>query len=674
MSDPARSTAARRFWAFLVSAYATADPRSLGLFRIALGALLFEDVARRLPDLDAHYTNAGWLKNHFMLYRPMSNHQFSLYLAFSTPGEVRVLIAIHLLVCLLLLIGFRTKLMQVLSAVLITSLNSRNIMLENGGWVVLNLLTVWSMFLPLGKRFSVDALLRSWRARREGDAAALNDRASPERTTSPVVSLAVTALLLQWATIYYFNFVHKSGKPWYDGTAVYYFFQQDRMLTAFGAWVRSVLPLMGFKLLTWTTLVIECSLVFLIMWPFATRILRMIAWILVCCLHLSIDAVVQLGPFSWAMVIMFFVLIPSEAWDWLERHATARRAPRAVVFDPDDGFSIGLCRLVKRLDVLGRVRFEPRPATGRGLPRGAKKASRRTLVVFDPDSGQMWQGAPALVELLAALAIPRFLVAWLSLYGVRSAVEAVLRRLVRRRARLTAYFEVEDLPNAPGDAPSPPSAAARFRARAGHAFATACVLFLMVPVVSQVLVENAGVPAWLKPEHRPEWMEAVVVYPRLFQGWSMFAPYPPLDDGRLVIDGLTVDGRHFDPLTGKAPNFDVRPKNGFRMDQLWAEFHHRIAQPRYSVYWNGLRDFLLNHQKLTGRPQDRLVAFKVWFVTQHIPPPGRPWPAPTRRLLFSYGPMSPLHVPRTILPHLHPTPAFRSFQRLRRAPDLKSAR
>jgi hypothetical protein len=673
MSDEAaRSTPVRRLWAFLVGTYGTADPRSLGLFRIALGALLFEDVARRLPDLDAHYTNAGWLKNHFMLFDPMSSHQFSLYLAFSSPGEVRVLVAIHLLVCVLLLVGFRTRLMQVLSAVLITSLNSRNIMLENGGWVVLNLLTVWSVFLPLGKRFSVDALLRSWRARREGDAAALNDHGSPERTTTPVVSLGVTALILQWGTIYYFNFVHKTGAPWKDGTAVYYFFQQDRMVTAFGAWVRGVMPIVGFKLLTRTTLVIECSLVVLILSPFATRYLRMVAWILVCCLHLSIDAVVQLGPFSWAMVTMFFLLIPAEAWNWLERHAVARRPPRMLVFDPADGFSIGFCRLVKRFDVLGRVRFEPRPAKGRGvLPRGAKKASRRTLTLCDPVTGHVWEGAAALVELLATLPIPRFLVAWLSFYGVRRLVDTLLASAVRRRTWLSEYFEVVDLPEAPGDAPPPPSDAARFRARLGRYFATACVLFLMIPETSQVLIENHAVPAWLKPKHRPEWMEEVVFYPRLFQGWSMFAPYPPMDDGRLVVDGLTVDGRHFDPLTGKAPSFDVQPKNGFRMDQIWGDFHRRIATPRFSAYWNGLRDFLLNHQELTGRPRDRLVAFKVWFVAQNIPPPGHPAPPPTRRLLFSYGQMNEPHA--TAPSPVRPAP-FRSFQRLRRAPDLKSGR
>ena len=57
--------------------------------------------------------------------------------------------------------------------------------------------------------------------------------------------------------------------------------------------------------------------------------------------------------------------------------------------------------------------------------------------------------------------------------------------------------------------------------------AVVAVLLVMVSCGSQVLMENRAVPKLLKPEHRPEWMTSIVVYPRLFQGWSMFAPSPP---------------------------------------------------------------------------------------------------------------------------------------------------
>jgi hypothetical protein len=66
-----------RLWDFLRGTYASADPRSLGLLRWALGSLLFVDLARRLPDVVMHYSNGGWLTNHYLLFRPMSPWLFS---------------------------------------------------------------------------------------------------------------------------------------------------------------------------------------------------------------------------------------------------------------------------------------------------------------------------------------------------------------------------------------------------------------------------------------------------------------------------------------------------------------------------------------------------------------------------------------------------------------------
>jgi hypothetical protein len=232
----------RRVVDFLKKTYASADPRSLGIFRIALGVVLFCDVLRRVPEIHSHFSNSGWLTNHFMLFRPMSERLLSVYLAFSSPEEVRFLMVLHLLPCVLFIIGWRTRLMHLLVALLLVSINSRNIMLENGGSVVLTALTIWSVFLPLGRRFSIDAIRASLRERHENGADALNDRSDPPRPTAPVVSLAVTALILQWVIIYALNVVQKSGPEWKDGTAVYYLFHQDRVISGFAEWIRGSPP------------------------------------------------------------------------------------------------------------------------------------------------------------------------------------------------------------------------------------------------------------------------------------------------------------------------------------------------------------------------------------------------------------------------------------------------
>jgi len=143
------------------------------------------------------------------------------------------------------------------------------------------------------------------------------------------------------------------------------------------------------------------------------------------------------------------------------------------------------------------------------------------------------------------------------------------------------------------------------------------------------------VPSSLKPQGRPASFEAIVTYPRIFQGWSMFAPAPPQSDGRLVIDGRTKDGRHLDPLTGSEPRFEVHPAGTPRTNLIWGYFHTRIAEDRFRVYWSGVRDFVMGHHKLTGRPQDELASFDAYYVSETFPAPGQARMSPERRMLFS---------------------------------------
>jgi hypothetical protein len=160
---------------------------------------------------------------------------------------------------------------------------------------------------------------------------------------------------------------------------------------------------------------------------------------------------------------------------------------------------------------------------------------------------------------------------------------------------------------------------------------------LLVCCGSQLLMENQAVPAWLKPNKRPAWMSAVVIYPRLFQGWSMFAPAPPLDDVAVVVDGRTKDGRHFDPLTGREPSFDVAARAAHARNCEWYYFERHLNEDRFKIYLNGVRDFLKNHHELTGKPEDALVAFDVWSVSEAIALPGAPKATPTKSKILSYG-------------------------------------
>jgi hypothetical protein len=129
--------------------YFTLDPRSLGLCRLGLGALLLYDLLRRVPGLSTWYSNQGLVPNHASLLRRGATYMFSFLFAASRAEEAAVMFAICGFVFLVFTVGYRTRLFHALSLACTVSLHSRCVFLENGGDVVLNLLCAWTLFLPM---------------------------------------------------------------------------------------------------------------------------------------------------------------------------------------------------------------------------------------------------------------------------------------------------------------------------------------------------------------------------------------------------------------------------------------------------------------------------------------------------------------------------------------------
>ncbi len=168
--------AAFRRW--FLEKYLTIDARSVALGRIAVSIILLVDLVRRIPVLDLFYTNDGLLPNHTLLWRPPTQWMFSFFFLASLREEAILGFLICGFVYLALLVGWRTTLMRFLAPICLVSLHARVTLVENGGDWMLCELIIWSAFLPLGRRFSVDAVRASLRRRRETTAAELADRAA----------------------------------------------------------------------------------------------------------------------------------------------------------------------------------------------------------------------------------------------------------------------------------------------------------------------------------------------------------------------------------------------------------------------------------------------------------------------------------------------------------------
>lgn len=624
---------------------ATADPRTLGLYRISLGLLLLYDCARRLPSAPFFYSNDGPLPNHLVLERPFGTHWYSLYVGLSSGAEVQAAFVATFFVYLAFTLGFRTRLFHVLSLVCVTSMHARNILIENGGDVVVNLATAWSVFLPLGRRFSIDALVRSMRARTEGNPSDLADRDGIAPDVRPFTSLAVFALVLQLAVIYYFNAVHKGGHAWREGTAVYYALHQNRISTALGYFVREHAPLALIRALTWGTLLVEGAAPLLILSPWGRPSLRRVALAMLVPFHVGIASCMGLGSFQFAMLALLPMLVSRDDWEALERRARAAKGrARRVVYDEDCGLCLETCRVALRLDRYARLTF-----VGNGerpLPDGVTdELVERTVVVHDPATGRIYTRSAAVAEILDALPLGWVPAALLRLPGVRALADRGYDLVAKNRQRISLALGHEACgltPKARASAapPDEPVPLVRTPLVVLRELAVAVLLFVGL---SQVLLENRAMQPFVKAigplsrltTERPEWISAMVEYPRLFQGWMMFAPEPPKDDGTLVVDAVTSSGRHVDPFTGAAPRFELYPDNGYGMSQQLCDYFNRIRQERNERYRDGLRDWILRWGQGLA-PAERLRSFDVYWIHAATAPPGAPKNATERTTLLSH--------------------------------------
>lgn len=496
----------REWWRTLRVTYLTVDARSLGLFRVLFGLVLFSDLLRRWAELSFWYTNSGLLPNHTLLWRPPAPHMFSLFFGLSNAGEAQLGFALCGLTYAAFTLGYRTGLSQLLTLVARVSLNSRLAVLENGGDMVMDLLCLLSLPLPLGRRFSIDAL-----------------RSSVDRRS--VESLAVLGLLLQFATIYYFNAASKHGTAWRDGTAVHYALHQDRLVTWFGVWLREHLSLPLLRALTHSVLVTEWTAPLLILTPLAVYQARWAAVCVLPLLHLGFAFGLNLGGFSPAMMSFYPLLLTAQHWEALERRFGAQAGP--------------LC--------------------------------------------------------------------------------AALERVARRLA---------------GPSTAPLASPSRLR----RGLTEAGLALVLVAITTEVLNDNTPVPNALRV-HQPAWAKAIIEYPRILQGWRMFASEPSRTDSMIYVEATTAAGDHVDPYNQVAseqpfPKGEVVPTH-MGQSQFFVMYTDRIANSGYAAYRQAFSEWLEAYPQRTGRPEDCLLRYDVYWVSDESPAPGtRDTPKPRERQRF----------------------------------------
>ncbi|GAB3039529.1 HTTM domain-containing protein [Natronobiforma cellulositropha] len=285
--------ASRRFLAGCVRI----DTRALAAFRISLGALLLADVLLRARAFTRFYTAGGVVPPEVAREAAPVSITSPLHLS-SSPTAVAALFVLHALVAVALLVGYETRVATFFSLIFALSVDLANpLVLSHADTLTLWLL-FWALFLPLGERWSVDAL------HAEGE---------PRPTVS---SLATAAILSQLLTMYLVNAYQKShSEQWRSGEAAVLILGLDDTTYLFGDALREVPALLQLGGLTWYYM-LACAWL-LVLLRGRARILLVGLFVTV---HASFALTVRIGAFAFVAIAGLLLFLQTPFWDACVAH------------------------------------------------------------------------------------------------------------------------------------------------------------------------------------------------------------------------------------------------------------------------------------------------------------------------------------------------------------------
>lgn len=661
--------------------YLRIDARSLGLFRLMFGAVLVYDLLRRWRWVKELYSNEGVLPNHNHLFLLREKETvWSALHAFSSPGEGHVAFAVILFFYVCLAVGYKARVFQALSLVALVSLTARNILLENAGNHAAIALLAFTLFLPLGSRFSLDSLLSSMDERDEKRAKELNDRRLPseERVAaerrpgwSPA-SLAAFAVLAQIAVIYAVSWMKKTGAPWQDGSAFYYALNNERLVSGLGSTLRTLSP-GGLGLLTKAFRYAEIAIPVLIAIPIGFRVTRTAAAVIALLHGLTLGVLFSFGLYGWTLAAASALLIPVEVWKAVEGVPRAKRRI-TVIYDADCGVCLWIARLIKRLDLRQNITFQGNDDLEVLLRRkddGAiehaplpaeitQQLVTETVLAVDRD-GRVHKRSRAISTILAALPLG-WTVAWvMRVPGIVQLLDLLYDVIAARRQNISVLMGKEacGIDSGPHDdegegeevaagyregprkvAPDAGAVAIAPWTRT-HRAITGLLRDLAVAVIfAAMLAQTAKVNdlPWSIPQGKV--LAGVASWPRMIARWDVLAPAPPEVDEMFVIDAQTRGGKSVDPLTGQEPVFDPSKLRGTGLGQLWNDYLYRLHLKEWVDFQKAFRDYLAKSgPRWDGKVDQELISgLDAYWITQAIPAPGEPRSAePTREKVFTHS-------------------------------------
>jgi predicted DCC family thiol-disulfide oxidoreductase YuxK len=587
---------------FLITRIFSLDLRSIALFRVLLGSLLLCDLLLRSVDLSDFYTDAGVLPRHHLL-SISSKWYWSLHAAGGELWWQILLFTIAGVAAFALIAGYRSKLAAVVSFVLLASLLNRNGLILQGGDQLLVVMCFWSIFLPLGARYSFDAsLIPEFQHNPNSDV-------GQKDVAQNYFSVATIAIVFQILYLYIFTAIMKTGDAWlvrFD--AAFYAVSLQQFATPIAEWIKQFPTLLG--LATRYVIAVEFVAPLLVLCPFFWPWIRLTGLFLLASLHVAFLLMLHIGLFPFIDFMALSLLVPGAAWAMVKKKNTAMPPKKRLnsirlYYDEDCGFCLKMCLILRTFLLSSSTEIQP----AQRFPDIYSIMEKENSWVVTDENNQPHIHWHAMVLLFSARTVFKP-IAWIMSFPPFLWAGNKSYRWVANNRGLMGTLSLQFIP---------------FRSLAVKpTILGSLAAALMFYVVTSYNVYGLPNVVHATPAHVVQIAKTL----RVDQRWDMFAPYPLTNSIYLLMPGELRDGtvvnlypKTSDDASWKRPDRYYSLYDGYR----WRKYYGRVSSHKNNAVRKALGSYLCKAWNDQQRPTDtQLVTFEIHFVkhrtnTENLP-------------------------------------------------------
>jgi predicted DCC family thiol-disulfide oxidoreductase YuxK len=581
------------------------DLRSLAVFRIGLSLVIIADLLIRFGDAKALYSDEGVLPRIPLIETISDPWYWSIHLISGQLFVQQLLFIAAIIIALLMLVGYRTRLAIIATWAMTISLQNRNPALVFAGDDALRAILFWSMFLPLGACYSMDNALNT------------SSKPLPKR----VVSFATVALIVQLCFIYIMSAAFKHQSPLWsqEGSAVYYALSFDQYATGFGQF------LLGFPMLlkpmNFGALVFEWSGILLLLSPWRTSFFRCVTIASFILLHFSFGLSFTIGVFPALCIAVWLAFVPSCIWERLAKRVySSERNGLKIYYDAECGFCKKSVHFIRTFLILPGIPLL-RAQDDESIYVDMEAKNSWVVVDWQEKRRFKWEAIAYVVSLSPILFFLAPVLRLPPLMAIGTKFYETIATNRRAAGKFTAPFKYNS-----------------FEVRSSL-FINIVSFIMLILVTLWNFKSFANQPSFRdrptpvteamrrvtnsKTLQKTDWLSRLT---RLDQSWSIFAPNPPRDDGWHVVSGKLKNKNEIDVLRkGEAVNWQkptIQERNRLYRNMQWRSYfinlNRAIGEKLYPYYGNYVcRDWNARHQG-----EEQLDSIEVYFMDERTVPPG----------------------------------------------------